>query len=125
VLRGGKPVRVRLFGIDCPERRQDFGNRARQFTSDLVFGKVVRVEQVEKDQYGRIVANIYVDGTLVNHELVRNGFGWWYRRRAPKDRVLEALERQAREKGLGLWSHGDPIPPWEWRKRHRSPDTEG
>ena len=62
VLKDKAPVRIRLYGIDCPEHDQDFGTRAKQFTSDKVFGKTVEVVPVEKDQYHRLVAKIYIDG---------------------------------------------------------------
>ena len=76
VMHQGKAERIRLYGIDCPERGQDFGTRARKFTSDMVFGKVVDVEPVERDRYGRTVAWVSVDGKSLNRELLRAGLGW-------------------------------------------------
>lgn len=116
VLRGREQVRVRLHGIDCPESRQDFGTRARQLAADLAFGEVVTVEPVDTDRYGRIVAVVTLpDGRTLNHELVKAGLAWWYRRYAPDDRTLAALEAEARAARLGLWSQPEPTPPWEWR----------
>ncbi len=77
VLRDRTQMRVRLDGIDCPESGQAFGSRAKAFTSELTFGKVVTVRPRNKDRYGRIVAEIVLaDGRDVNHELVRTGSAW-------------------------------------------------
>ncbi len=81
VLHNGKGERIRLHGIDCPEKRQAFGKRAKQFTSKLVFGKTVTVQFVDRDRYGRTVGVVLLpDGRSLNHELVRAGLAWMYRR---------------------------------------------
>jgi len=70
------------------------------------------------DKYGRTLADVrLLDGTNVNHTLVKEGWCWWYRKYAPKDTLLEGLEKEARETGKGLWTDPQPVPPWEWRKR--------
>jgi len=84
VLRMGRVVRVRLHGIDCPEKEQPFGTRAKQFTSDLAFRKEVMVYVKDTDSYGRIVAEVILpDGSSLNKELVFVGLAWWYRKYAP------------------------------------------
>ncbi len=81
VLHSGKGERIRLHGIDCPEKRQAFGNRAKQFTSKLVFAKTVTVQPVDRDRYGRTVGVVLLpDGRSLNHELVSAGLAWMYRR---------------------------------------------
>ena len=118
VLDGTTQVRVRLRGVDCPEKRQAFGTRAKQFTSDLVFGKEVTVKPKERDRYGRVVAEIVLpDGRILNQELVRAGLAWWYRRYEPNDETLRALEKEARAARRGLWADPNPVPPWEFRRR--------
>ncbi len=62
VLHNGKGERIRLHGIDCPEKRQAFGRRAKQFTSTLVFGKTVTVQGVDRDRYGRTVGVVLLPG---------------------------------------------------------------
>ncbi len=79
VLENRVQHRIRLFGIDAPERYQDFGNRAKQFVSDLVFGKQVRIVKQDIDRYGRIVGTVYVGAVCVNEELIRSGLAWVYR----------------------------------------------
>lgn len=120
VMRQGKPEKIRLFGIDCPEVNQDFGRRAKQFTASMVFGKMVHVETVTRDRYGRTVAWVSVQGASLNRELVRAGLAWWYRRYAASWKDLEQLEQQARNARIGLWSQRNPVPPWEFRReKHR------
>jgi micrococcal nuclease len=113
-------VKIRLNGIVCPETGQDFRSRGKQRTSELAFGKTVTVRPHNTDRYGRTVAEIILpDGESLNHQLVCDGLAWWYRTYAPKDRELAGLEREARDANRGLWSQGEPIPPWEWRKGKR------
>ena len=117
VLQNRTPIKVRLHGIDCPEIGQDFGSRAKAFTSELVFGQVVKVVPRETDRYGRTVADvILVDGRILNHELVRAGLAWRYGKYAPDIGTLAELEAAARDAKRGLWSQPNPVPPWEWRK---------
>ena len=118
VLHNEHPERIRLSGIDCSEKGQAFGNRAKQAASALVFGRDVMLDTHGQDKYGRILADVMVrDGTNVNHELVKEGWCWWYRKYAPGDTILEGLESDAREGQRGLWADPHPVPPWEWRKR--------
>jgi len=86
VLRAGKAVKVRLYGIDTPEKAQAFGTQARKFTSDFAFQRDVTVEIRATDRYGRLVGEVLLpDGRSLNQELVRAGLAWWYRPYAPND----------------------------------------
>ncbi len=119
VLHNGKGERIRLHGIDCPEKRQAFGNRAKQFTSTLVFGKTVTVQFVDRDRYGRTVGVVLLpDGRSLNHELVRAGLAWMYRRYT-NDQSLSDLEEQARVARRGLWADPHAVAPWEWRRMRK------
>jgi endonuclease YncB( thermonuclease family) len=120
VRSGTTTQRLRLVGIDCPEARQPFSARARRFTSDLVFGRTVRVEGHGFDRYDRLLARVRVDGTDVNEALVRAGLAWQYTLGTP-DAALAEAERAARAARAGLWSDPDPVPPWRWRREHRRP----
>ncbi len=116
--RRGKGERIRLHGIDCPEKRQAFGNKAKQFASGLVFGKTVTVNVLDVDRYGRTVGEVILpDGRVLNHELVQAGLAWWYRRYAPDDGTLAQLEADAKAAKRGLWADAEPVPPWAWRGR--------
>ena len=120
VLHNQHPERIRLSGIDCPEKSQAYGQKAKQATSALVFGKEVTLQIFGKDKYGRTIADVLLlDGTNVNHELVKDGWCWWYQKYAPRNTTLESLEGEAREAKRGLWADPYPVPPWEWRKRSK------
>ena len=120
VVRLGKVERIRLQGLDCPEKDQPYGDDVKQAISALVFAMGVTVEPYGKDKYGRIMADVLLaDGTNVNHVLVKDGRCWWSRKSAPDDAELERLELEAREAKRGLWEDPEPIPPWEFRKAQR------
>jgi endonuclease YncB( thermonuclease family) len=118
VLQGGSTYRVRLQGVDCPEKGQAFGNVAKQFTSDLVFGKTVKVKYEERDQYKRYLGTVYLGDVNLNKSLVQAGLAWHYKQYS-KDPVLAALEVKARLDKKGLWSDPKPIPPWDYRRQPR------
>jgi micrococcal nuclease len=93
VLHNTHPERIRLSGIDCPEKGQAFGTRAKQAASALVFGRDVILQTHGQDKYGRTLADVFLrDGMNVNHELVKADWCWWYRKYAPGDTVVEGLE---------------------------------
>ncbi len=115
VLVGAEQMKIRLEGVDTPETGQDFANRAKQFTSRLVFGKHVHILPKEKDRYGRLVARVQVEGKDVSLELVKAGLAWHYKRYS-SDPGLAAAEQQARAEEVGVWSLADPLPPWEQRR---------
>lgn len=113
--------KIRMAEIDAPEAKQDFGSRAKQMLSDLVFSQNVIVHLVEKDRYGRWVAHIEVNGKDVNRMMVQQGGAWVYRQYL-KDQGLIQVEKAAREAGAGLWGVSrSPTPPWEWRKSRKKP----
>jgi len=120
ILYDSIPERVRLAEIDCPEKSQAFGKNARQYASELCFGKTVTVtSDGKRDRYGRVVGTITTtDGTNVNEELVKAGLAWHYKHYS-KSKTLDAIEQQAREQKVGLWADKDPVAPWEWRKERR------
>ncbi len=119
VLHHGKGEKIRLYGIDCPEKSQAFGKRAKQFTSNTVFGKTVEVKPVTTDRYGRTIAWVYVNGTCLNEELLKAGMAWHYKRYS-SERHLAELEIETRQNKAGLWSDPHPIPPRDFRHGKRT-----
>lgn len=119
LLTGTLQTKVRLWGIDCPEKRQAFGQVAKTALSNLTFGKDVAVESRGTDRYGRTLGWIVSNGQVVNLELVKTGMAWWYKQYAPKATDLAAAEQKARAAKVGLWADPDPIPPWEFRHNKR------
>lgn len=115
-------TKIRLMGIDAPEKKQPFGQRSKASLSDLIYDKQVTVEYNKTDRYGRTIGKILLDGLDVNLQQIKNGLAWHYkkyeREQPVVDRDLYAdAEREAMDKGLGLWHDATPIPPWEWRHR--------
>ncbi|HEX7485818.1 MAG TPA: thermonuclease family protein, partial [Vicinamibacterales bacterium] len=117
VLVSNRPLKVRLDGIDCPERGQPFGRVARTFTSTRVFGRTVEVLPRDRDRYGRLVARIRADGADLGLELLSAGLAWHYTQYS-NDRAYTAAERAARAARTGLWSQKEPVPPWVQRRQH-------
>lgn len=117
--------KVRLAGIDAPEKRQAFGQRAKEALSDEVFGKTVSVEWNKHDRYRRIIGKIVVDAKDVNLGQVEAGLAWWYQKysaeQSTTDQQLYAeAEDEAKRERLGLWSEAEPMAPWDWRKLRRT-----
>ena len=122
------PRRIRLEGIDAPEKAQPFGARSKQHLSDQVFGKQVELQSNKTDKYGRTVGKVMVGGKDVNLEQVRSGFAWHYKEyqkeQSASDRVAYAnAETSARDMKSGLWNDPKPMPPWEWRHGGKSEPT--
>lgn len=117
-----RQVKVRLHGIDAPEAKQAFGNVSKQALGDLIAGKTVSVEEVDRDRYGRVVGRVTIGGKLVNAEQVRAGLAWRY---VQFDRRNEfgGLEADARRQRRGLWADAAPVAPWEWRKTEKDRKT--
>jgi endonuclease YncB( thermonuclease family) len=117
----GGTLKVRLYGIDCPEKKQRYGKEARRLAHRLSYGRIVLIESHGKYRYGRTIRKVILPGGKnLNLELVRAGACWWYRRYAPKDETLRQMEAEAREARRGLWANPKPVPPWEWRKGRRA-----
>lgn len=120
LLRNGEKLTVRLYGVDTPEKAQAYGQKAKQFTSDLAFGKQVRLIIHNTDRYGRTVGTIILpDGRSLNEELVKNGYAWHYKAYS-KDVNLANAETDARRFKRGLWQDASPVAPWDYRKEKRS-----
>lgn len=108
-------IRVRVANIDCPERKQPFSKRAKQFTSDAIFGKDVEIVVLKKDRYGRFIANVvYDDNKNLSKELLKAGYAWHFVKYS-NDSTLQVLEDNARKNKVGLWQDPNAIAPWNWR----------
>jgi len=120
VLREGKKIKVRMLNIDAPESDQEFGKESRQALADRVLKKQVHVSSQAVDSYGRMLAEISVDGKSVNEEQVNNGMAWEYSH-FHRDKRYLSLNKQAQKMRRGLWAQAvQPISPEQWRKAHPS-----
>lgn len=120
--------KIRLAGIDAPEKGMPWGQKSKEALSDRVFRRTVTVEWHKQDRYGRLIGKILVDGQDANLAQVEAGMAWHYKEYAqeqtPDDRSLYAqAELDARAARRGLWAEPDPIPPWAWRKMKREART--
>lgn len=115
-------TKIRLYGIDTPEKAQAFGNKAKKFTASLTAGQQANVKVYDTDRYGRSVGVVFVNGTNVNEELIKNGYAWQYRKYCKASFCNDwlKLEEHARSFAFGLWIDSNPQPPWEWRKAKRN-----
>ncbi|MFT4062744.1 MAG: thermonuclease family protein [Edaphocola sp.] len=120
VLAAGKPLVVRFAHIDCPEKKQPFGSRAKQFVADKCFGKYVSLAHNNQyDRNKRLVAEVVLpNGTNLNKDLVRNGLAWHFKKYST-DTGYARLEALARKEKTGIWSEANPVAPWDWRKQRR------
>ena len=116
---GNVQYKIRLHGIDAPERDQAHGRAAWNTLSRLVAGQTVGVVVLGEDSYGRTDGTVYLGDKDINLAMIESGYAWWYRHYARNDRLLEATEQRAREAGRGLWADPEPIPPWDWRRQQR------
>mgnify|MGYP003574853968 CR=1 FL=1 len=117
ITSNGKEKTIRLEHIDCPEKKQPYGDKAKQFAYDLCFGKTVVIRSSGKtDRNNRLIGEVILpDETNLNQEFVKQGLAWHFKRYST-DTVYARLEINAREKAIGLWSETNPIAPWLWRK---------
>lgn len=118
------PHKIRLQGIDAPEKKQPFGQRSKQHLSDLVAGKQVIADCGKIDRYRRQVCKILVNGQDANLAQVDAGMAWHYKTYAKEQpagdrRSYSVAEDAARAGQIGLWRDPDPMAPWDWRKRLR------
>lgn len=118
VLVGSKQVKVRLFGIDAPERSQAFGKQAEQELKSLIWKKQVRVIVKDTDQYRRTVGLVFLGDLEINLEMIKKGMAWVYTGFNKEKKYLEA-EEVARKSELGLWKDKNPTPPWLFRKNEK------
>lgn len=119
LIAGNKTVRVRMEGIDAPEKGMPFCNVAKKYLRDLCIQKTVKLKQTGTDQHGRTLGFTYLDdGRELSHEMLKAGLAWHYKK-YNSDKDLVDLEIKAQNEKKGLWKDNNPLPPWEVRKLHR------
>lgn len=117
--RSNTQHKVRLFGIDTPERGQPYGKAAKSALMQLIDEQPVDVVVVSTDSYGRKLGTVYRGGININVAMVASGYAWWYQHYAPHEHALREAQQQARAQRLGLWADAHPVAPWDWRRQHR------
>lgn len=114
--------KIRLAGIDAPEKKQPFGKASKKSLSDFIYNKSIIVETTKNDRYGRVVGKILLDGQDINKLQIERGMAWFYRKYQNElvldDRLAYLhAEQNAKANNLGVWSDSNPLAPWEYRKR--------
>ena len=120
---GGQKVRIRLYGVDCPELDQPYGKEAKNFLESFLVNSTVAIEDVEIDRFGRLVALVYLgDGPTMQETLLEEGLAWVYPKYCKRAECLswQKQEETARKLQRGLWESPDSVPPWVWRNRKKS-----
>ena len=112
-------VKIRLFGIDCPEIGQDYAEQARTYLGDLIFFDTVRVATKGTDESGATLGIVTLFKMNVNERMLQQGFAW-HDTRFDTNHAWSAYAEKARQSKKGLWSSDSPIPPWVWKKTHKN-----
>jgi endonuclease YncB( thermonuclease family) len=123
--RGMNQHKIRLSGIDAPEKSQPFGQASKKSLSDLVFSQSVDVEYEQEDRYQRKLGKVILSGHDINLEQVRRGYAWHYKAYMKSQSVSDRInysnaEDAAYQAKAGLWTDKNPVPPWEFRKNARN-----
>ena len=117
----GKEYEIQVEGIDAPELKQPHGKEATEALSKMVMGKEIKVTWTKKDNFDRLLAQIHVDKTHANQEMLRTGHAWHFKR-YNQSKELAELEEEAKKAKRGLWATENPQAPWDFRKETRSPE---
>ena len=119
ILVDNQSVRIRIDGIDAPEKGMPYSKVSKNYLSKLCFGKYIKIKKTDEDGRGRWVCRGYTpEGLDISEEMIRAGLAWHYKKYS-SDKKLAALEIEARSKKIGLWTEPNPIAPWEIRKLHK------
>ncbi|MGK2861766.1 MAG: thermonuclease family protein [Chitinophagaceae bacterium] len=112
--------RIRMYGIDCPERKQDFYKVAKDVLANYIFKKEIKIISKGRDRNKRIIAIVYYDDKDINLAMIRNGYAWHYKKYST-DLAYAAAEKKARLEKKGLWQTRNPTAPWEFRNKKKNP----
>lgn len=110
---------IRLLHIDCPEKKQAFGNKAKKEMSQLVYGKSILIRWKTKDRNKRLLGELFLGDQNINQILVSKGLAWHYKKYS-KEKIYDQIELQARKQKLNIWSQPNPIAPWDYRKMKKN-----
>jgi endonuclease YncB( thermonuclease family) len=110
-------IRVRIYGIDAPEKSQAFGRVSKEYLSKLIGGISVKVLVSNKDRYGRYICRVYSEEKDISYEMLKAGLAWHYKRFDNSEKYSQA-EKTAKTNKVGLWKDSNPIRPWQYRKKN-------
>jgi|TARA_B110001469_G_scaffold125163_1_gene140099 endonuclease YncB( thermonuclease family) len=123
-----KKLRIRLLGIDAPEKKQHFGHESFFYLNRILNGQSVTIiSNPDKKKpytlgyYKRIIGKVVMNGRDINLEMIKKGMAWHFKKYKKSQPIgdrhsYNKAENEARRNNIGLWFEGDPLPPWRWRK---------
>ena len=115
----GDLIKVRLYGVDAPEKDQDFGYESKKALMNYVMYKTIEIDVKSKDRYGRSVGVIYIGGRNINEELLRDGYVWYYEQYDKNNEKSRLLQENAMKNKLGLFAKKGYVEPWNFRKQKK------
>ncbi len=116
VLSKGKKLKIRLFGIDAPESKQEFGTQSRIFLQNKILNKAVKLDCKNKDMYERLLCRVEFKGEDINKLMVKSGYAWAYSHYSD---IYVEDQSYAKKQKLGLWKGKNPVEPYKWRKQNK------
>ena len=114
LLKDNTTIRIRMNGIDSPEKGQPYFKNAKQGLASFIFGEKVSIVSIGKDRYKRTLADVYVGNYFINLKMISTGLAWHYKKYS-STKTLATAELEAKAIKIGLWSLPNPIPPWDFR----------
>lgn len=118
LLENQTTERIRMEGIDAPERGMPYYKVSKDYLGQLCFGKTIKIVQTNTDRYGRTVAKSYINDNELGLLMIQAGYAWHFKKYS-HDLVLSEAETSAKNSQRGLWADQSPVAPWEWRKKVR------
>lgn len=119
LVNGNQTIRIRMEGIDAPERGMPFYKKAKKYLGSLCIDQEIKIKITGKDKYDRILAYSYLnDGRELSEEMIKAGLAWHYKK-YNSNKTLSKLEQEAKDNRIGLWIHDDPMAPWTNRSLHK------
>lgn len=116
---GNKSYKVRMYGIDAPELKQEYGRESKRYLEKLILNKNVELKIMSKDKYGRVVGKVFFKKKDINLMMIKSGNAWYYDYYAKNEREYKKAFDYARKRKLGLWKHKNPQNPRDYRLKHR------
>jgi endonuclease YncB( thermonuclease family) len=113
-------LKVRLYGIDAPEKKQAFGETSTKVLREIILSNYCNLKIYSKDRYGRSVGEIFYKKHNINIEMVRGGYAYWYKKYSPKRKDYQSAQEEAKERKKGVWSNPNAIKPSEYRKQKKA-----
>lgn len=115
----GKNIRVRMYGVDAPELKQDYGRESKKQLENLILNKKVKLKVLYEDKYKRKIAKVYCAGKEINLEMLKSGNVWFYEYHAKKEKNYRKAFEKAKKEKLGLWGEKNPQNPREFRLKNK------